>query len=48
VVAFARRVERGAMTIPAGTRLGAFEVSSLLGVGGMTEELNAKVPSGGR
>jgi serine/threonine-protein kinase len=42
VVAFARRVERGAMTIPAGTRLGAFEVSSLLGVGGMGEVYRAR------
>jgi len=36
------------MTIPAGTRLGAFEVSSLLGVGGMGEVYRARDTKLGR
>ncbi len=36
------------MTIPAGTRLGAFEVSSLLGVGGMGEVYRARDAKLGR
>jgi hypothetical protein len=36
------------MTIPAGTKLGAFEVSSLLGVGGMGEVYRARDTKLGR